>query len=226
MTKNFKAILLRHGQSVWNEQDLFTGWEDVELSNLGVKEATEAGHVIKKSGIALTHCYTSVLKRAIKTCWLALDAMDAVAMPQVHHWRLNERHYGALQGKNKKETAALYGEEQVKIWRRSFTTPPPGLSEMSRAKAFFGLDFEPLSESLAQTIERVKPYWSSTLEPAIFQQQQIPLIVAHGNSLRGLIKDIEGISDEDIVHLEIPTGKPILIEWDQEKIFKSRTYLN
>lgn len=216
----YKLILLRHGQSKWNEENRFTGWVDVDLTKKGKKEAKEAGYYLKQAGFTFDTAYTSVLKRAIRTLWSVLEQMDLMWIPVVRNWRLNERHYGALQGLNKADTAKKYGEKQVHIWRRSFDTPPPKLKKNDtmypgndpRYKELKEEDI-PLGECLKDTIDRFLPYWNETIAPSIKEGKQV-LIVAHGNSLRALIKHLDNISDEDIAHLNIPTGMPLVYELD------------
>ena len=217
-----KLILLRHGQSTWNLENRFTGWHDVDLTDQGRKEAAEAGRLLREEGFEFDLVYTSVLKRAIRTMWLALDELDQMWLPVVRDWHLNERHYGALQGLNKAETTEKHGEEQVKIWRRSFDTPPPALEESDerypghdRRYAGLGKDDLPLSESLKDTIARFMPYWENTIAPEIRAGKRV-LIVAHGNSLRALVKYLDGIGDDDIVGVNIPTGIPLLYELDAD----------
>lgn len=222
--KSAKLVLLRHGESQWNLENRFTGWVDVDLSPKGVEEAKEAGQklakLLKTEGFEFNTTYTSLLKRAIKTHYLALETMDRSWYSVVRSWRLNERHYGSLQGLNKEETAKKYGDAQVKIWRRSFDTPPPDLSadsDMNPKKdvRYAGLEAaaQPLGESLKITIDRVIPFWNSEIAPRLKAGENI-LIVAHGNSLRGLVKHIKDISNEDILELNIPTGKPWVFEFD------------
>ncbi len=217
-----QLVLLRHGQSVWNLDNRFTGWTDVDLTEQGVAEAEESGRLLVEEGFDFDVVYTSVLKRAIRTMWIAMDRMDRMWLPVVRHWRLNERHYGALQGLNKAETAEKHGAEQVKIWRRSYDTPPPALGEdderhagRDRRYADLAPGEVPLSESLKCTVERFMPYWHETIAPDIRSGRRV-LIVAHGNSLRALVKFLDGISDEEIVGLNIPTGIPLLYELDDE----------
>ncbi len=215
-------VLLRHGQSVWNLENRFTGWTDVDLTEQGVAEARQAGKLLRDSGYDFDECHTSVLKRAIRTLWEGLDVMDRMWLPVHRTWRLNERHYGALQGLNKAETAQKYGDEQVLIWRRSFDTPPPAL-EMSderypghdRRYAGLAPDELPLHESLKMTIERTLPYWHEVIKPRIAAGQRV-LICAHGNSLRGLVKHLSRISDKDILKLNIPTGVPLVYTLDKD----------
>lgn len=217
-----KLVLLRHGESTWNKENRFTGWTDVDLSEKGVAEAKEAGRTLKNGGYDFDIAYTSVLKRAIRTLWLTLDVMDRMWMPTVKSWRLNERHYGALQGLNKSETAKKYGEEQVLIWRRSYDIPPPALTkddERYPGKEFCykGLKESelPLTESLKLTCERVLPFWHKEIAPMIKTGKRV-LIAAHGNSLRAMVKYLDNISDDKIVGLNIPTGIPLVYELDKD----------
>ncbi|MGC2518515.1 MAG: 2,3-diphosphoglycerate-dependent phosphoglycerate mutase [Burkholderiales bacterium] len=215
-----KIVLLRHGESVWNKENRFTGWTDVDLSERGLEEAKQAGQRLKEDGFVFDLAYTSVLKRAIRTLWIALDQMDLMWIPVHHSWRLNERHYGALQGLNKAETAAKFGEEQVLVWRRSYDVPPPALTRDDRRHPrsdprYAGLaDAElPLTECLKDTVGRFLPYWNETIAPSIRQGRRV-IIAAHGNSLRALIKYLDNVGDEDIVGLNIPTGIPLVYELD------------
>jgi len=217
-----KVVLLRHGESVWNRENLFTGWTDVDLSEKGVEEAQEAGRVLKSQGFAFDMAYTSLLKRAIRTLWIVLDAMDLMWIPVVRDWRLNERHYGALQGLNKAGMAAKYGEEQVKVWRRSYDIQPPPLEESDprypgHDPRYRGLtkDQLPLTECLKDTVARFLPAWHELIAPAIRSGTSV-LITAHGNSLRALVKYLDSIPDEEIVGLNIPTGMPLVYELDAE----------
>jgi 2,3-bisphosphoglycerate-dependent phosphoglycerate mutase len=214
-------VLLRHGESVWNKENRFTGWTDVDLSDQGREEAITAGRLIKAEGLTFDLAYTSVLKRAIRTCWITLDELDLLWVPVVRHWRLNERHYGALQGLNKAETAAQHGDAQVKIWRRSYDIRPPALTpddprHAGRDRRYAGLPPSdvPLTESLKDTVARFLPFWEDTIAPAIHDGKRV-LIAAHGNSLRALVKYLDRISDEDIVELNIPTGVPLVYELDE-----------
>ena len=212
-----KLVLLRHGESDWNRDNRFTGWTDVDLSEAGRVEARKAGRVLKAEGYAFDVSYTSVLKRAIRTLWLALDELDQMWLPQVMDWRLNERHYGALQGLNKAEMAAKFGEEQVLVWRRSYDTPPPALDPNDaryegRDPRYAGIKV-PLTECLKDTVARVVPYWQGTIAPAVRAGKRV-LIAAHGNSLRALVKHLDNVSDEKIVGLNIPTGIPLVYELD------------
>ncbi len=218
----YKIVFMRHGESTWNLSNRFTGWTDVDLTEKGIAEATAAGAVLKEAGFTFDLAYTSVLKRAIRTLWLTLDAMDMMYLPIKHDWRLNERHYGALQGLDKGETAAKYGDEQVLVWRRSYDTPPPPLAEDDDRTSFndpryAGLPKSaiPLTECLKDTVARVMPAWDEEIAPAIRAGKQI-LISAHGNSLRALIKMLDGISDEAIVGLNIPNGQPLVYELDAD----------
>ena len=217
-----KLVLLRHGESVWNRENRFTGWTDVDLSAAGLEEACAAGRLLREQGYGFDLAFTSVLKRAVRTLWLVLDEMDLMWLPVEKSWRLNERHYGALQGLNKAETAAKFGEQQVLAWRRSYDTPPPALAaddprDAARDPRYAGLarDEIPLTECLKDTVARVLPYWSSALAPAVRAGRRV-LVAAHGNSLRSLVKYLDGISDRDIVGLNIPTGVPLVYELDGE----------
>lgn len=216
-----KLVLLRHGESVYNKENRFTGWTDVELSEKGMQEAIEAGQALKNEGIEFDIAYTSVLKRAIKTCWLALEAMDRMWIPVIPHWRLNEKHYGKLQGLNKSEMAARYGEEQVLLWRRAYDVRPPLLDEeeikhMLQEKRYHDVDdlIYLRGESLQDTVRRVIPLWENEIAPKIKEGKTI-FIVAHGNSLRGIVKYLENMSDQDILHYNIPTGIPLLYELNE-----------
>lgn len=216
MTKTtpYQLVLLRHGESEWNKKNLFTGWRDVKLTEQGEREAREAGRVLAAAGLTFDLCYTSLLARAIKTLWLALEEMDLMWLPVTKHWRLNERHYGELQGQNKKEAVAKFGESQVKIWRRSYATPPPpvGLDspEYPRSDPRYAQLPEsdlPRSESLKDVLGRVMPYWEESILPELERGRRV-LISAHGNSLRALIKHLENVSDDDIAGMDVPTGIP------------------
>jgi 2,3-bisphosphoglycerate-dependent phosphoglycerate mutase len=227
----YTVVLLRHGESTWNRENRFTGWTDVDLTEKGIAEATEAGRLLKDGGFTFDVAYTSVLKRAIRTCWITLDELDLLWLPTHRSWRLNERHYGALQGLNKAETAARHGEQQVKIWRRSYDIPPPALESddprhPSKDRRYAGLPPAdlPLTESLKDTVARFMPYWDDTIAPAIHAGQRV-LIAAHGNSLRALVKSLDQISDQDIVELNIPTGIPLVYELDASLRPVSRRYL-
>lgn len=217
----YKLVLMRHGESQWNLENRFTGWADVDLTEKGREEARRAGELLKAEGYDFDLCYTSVLKRAIRTTWIALDAMDRMYLPQVHSWRLNERHYGDLQGLNKTETAEKFGEEQVLIWRRAYAIAPnPMTVEDPR---FAGKDARysklapnevPLTECLKDTVDRVIPFWDESIAPAIRAGKRV-LVAAHGNSLRALIKYMDDLSEEDILKLNIPTARPLVYELDE-----------
>ena len=218
----YKLVLLRHGESVWNKENRFTGWIDVGLSEKGVIEAKEAGLVLKEEGFVFDVAYTSVLKRAIKTLWLAQEEMDLMWIPVHHSWRLNERHYGGLQGLNKAETVEKHGMDQVKIWRRSYDVPPPALTPDSpyypgRDRRYAGVPKAelPLTECLKDVVARFLPYWHETLAPAVKTGQQV-IIAAHGNSLRALVKFLDKIPDEEISGLNIPTGIPLVYELNDD----------
>ena len=218
----YKLVLIRHGESTWNLENRFTGWTDVDLTETGVEQAKLAGQLLKDQGYEFDVAYTSVLKRAIWTLWHALDEMDRTWLPIVNSWRLNERHYGALQGLNKAETAKQYGDEQVLIWRRSYDTPPPPLpADDPRGQRhdprYAGLNPAdiPLTECLKDTVARVLPYWNDELAPAIRSGKRL-LVSAHGNSIRALVKYLDGISDADIVGLNIPNGIPLVYELDAD----------
>jgi 2,3-bisphosphoglycerate-dependent phosphoglycerate mutase len=215
-----KLVLLRHGESIWNKENLFTGWTDVDLSDQGKAEAKRAGELLKAEGFTFDVAFTSVLKRAIRTLWIALDELDLMWIPVEHSWQLNERHYGALQGLNKAQTAAQYGDDQVLVWRRSYDIPPPAL-EKSDARAP-GTDPRyrelspselPLTECLKDTVARFLPYWHQSIVPTINSGKKV-IIAAHGNSLRALVKYLDEIADEEIVGLNIPTGVPLVYELD------------
>ena len=215
-----RLVLLRHGESTWNRENRFTGWTDVDLTEQGVREAHEAGRLLKAEGYTFDLAHTSVLKRAIRTLWIALDEMDLMWIPVRRSWRLNERHYGALQGLNKKDTAEKFGMEQVHIWRRSYDIPPPGLDEgderfPGRDPRYAALTPEevPRTESLKMTLERVLPYWHETIVPDLRAGKKI-LIAAHGNSIRALVKYLDEIHDDVITELNIPTGIPLVYELD------------
>jgi len=224
-------VLLRHGQSDWNLQNRFTGWTDVDLTEKGRAEAQQSGRLMKEAGYTFDLAYTSVLTRAIRTQWIALDEMDLLWIPVVRDWRLNERHYGALQGLDKAETAAKHGDAQVKIWRRSYDLPPPALtlddprhpSHDPRYAALAPADL-PAAESLKDTVARFLPYWHEAIAPSIRAGKRV-LITAHGNSLRALVKYLDGISDHDIVELNIPTGIPLVYELDEHLRPTSSRYL-
>jgi 2,3-bisphosphoglycerate-dependent phosphoglycerate mutase len=215
-----KLVLMRHGESQWNLENRFTGWTDVDLTETGRVQARKAGELLKREGYTFDLAYTSVLKRAIRTLWIALDAMDAMYTPVGINWRLNERHYGALQGLNKAETAAKYGDEQVLIWRRAYAIAPEPLSldderhpRFDSRYAKIPADQLPATECLKDTVARVLPFWNESIAPAIRAGRNV-LIAAHGNSLRALIKHLDNVSDDDIVNLNIPTGQPLVYELD------------
>lgn len=217
-----KLVLLRHGESVWNKENRFTGWTDVDLSDKGIAEAKKTGQVLKKKGFVFDVAYTSVLKRAVRTLWIVLDEMDLMWIPVYNSWRLNERHYGALQGLNKSEMAAKYGDEQVLVWRRSYDTRPPALEKTDPRhpgnepmyKDMNKKDI-PATECLKDTVARFLPYWHETIAPTVKSGKHV-IIAAHGNSLRALVKYLDNISDKDIVSLNIPTGLPLVYELDDK----------
>jgi 2,3-bisphosphoglycerate-dependent phosphoglycerate mutase len=224
-------VLLRHGESTWNRDNRFTGWTDVDLTDKGIAEAEQSGRLLKAEGFAFDVAYTSVLKRAIRTCWIVLDELDQLWLPVFRDWRLNERHYGALQGLNKAETAAQHGEEQTLIWRRSYDIPPPPLSPGDPRHAAHDPRYRrvpaadlPLTESLKDTVTRFLPYWNETIAPAIRSGERV-IVVAHGNSLRALVKYLDHISDTAIVELNIPTGIPLVYELDADLRAVSSRYL-
>ena len=226
-----KLVLIRHGESTWNKENRFTGWTDVDLSEKGRQEALEGGRVLKAEGYTFDVAYTSVLKRAIRTLWTVLDEMDLMWIPVHRSWRLNERHYGALQGLNKAETAAKFGEDQVKIWRRSYDIQPPALTSdderyPGRDPRYAGLTAAelPLTECLKDTVARFLPLWHETIAPVIQGGKKV-LIAAHGNSLRALVKYLDNIPEKDIVELNIPTGMPLVYELDDELRPLNRYYL-
>lgn len=226
-----KLVLLRHGESVWNKENLFTGWTDVDLSENGVKEAKEAGRALKKAGYDFDICYTSYLKRAIHTLNYALDEMDRVWLPVIKTWKLNERHYGSLQGLNKAETAEKYGDEQVKIWRRSYDVAPPVLEANDERNPALQEQYRqeneerlPLGESLKDTIDRVIPYYEQYIKKDMEAGKRV-IIAAHGNSLRALAQYFEGLSREEILELNIPTGVPCVYEFDEAGKFISKKYI-
>jgi 2,3-bisphosphoglycerate-dependent phosphoglycerate mutase len=215
----YKLVLLRHGESQWNRENRFTGWVDVDLSPKGTEEARAAGRLLRAEGYGFDLAFTSVLKRAIRTLWIALDEVDQMWLPAHKHWRLNERHYGALQGLNKAEMAAKFGEAQVLVWRRSYDTPPPAL-EPGDARyegndpRYAGVEV-PRSEALKNTVARVIPYWESAIAPAVRSGKRV-LIAAHGNSLRALIKHLDDVGESELVGLNVPTGIPLVYELDRE----------
>jgi 2,3-bisphosphoglycerate-dependent phosphoglycerate mutase len=218
----YKIVLLRHGESTWNKENRFTGWTDVDLSEKGIEEAHRAGKLMKDAGYEFDLAYVSVLKRALRTLWIALEEMDQLWIPWIKSWRLNERHYGALQGLNKAETAALHGDEKVKIWRRSYDVPPPELEKTDprypgnqRVYKDLAPKDIPTTECLKDTVERFLPFWFDTIAPAIKSGSRV-LIAAHGNSLRALVKYLDNMSDEEIISLNIPTGVPLVYELDND----------
>jgi 2,3-bisphosphoglycerate-dependent phosphoglycerate mutase len=226
-----QIVLIRHGRSRWNDENRFTGWTDVDLNEQGVQEAQSAGELLKAEGFTFDVAFTSVLKRAIRTLWLTLDKLDLMWIPVIRAWQLNERHYGALQGLNKSETAEKHGDEQVHIWRRSYSTPPPALEpsdERSPAKdrryAHLAARDLPMTEALSHTVARAVPYWQQTIVPQIREGKRV-LIVAHGNSLRALVKYLDKMGDDEITGLNIPTGIPLLYELDDDLEPVSHRYL-
>lgn len=226
-----RLVLVRHGQSDWNQKNLFTGWTDVDLTEQGVREAAEAGRTLAEAGIRFDLALTSYLVRAIRTCWLVLDAMELLWIPVERHWRLNERHYGALQGLDKAETAAKHGADQVKIWRRSYDVPPPAVEtdddrhpRNDPRYAHVAESALPATESLKLTLDRVRPYWEDRIATALMDGRNV-LVAAHGNSLRAIVKMLESISDEDITELNIPTGAPRLYEFDAAMRITRAEYL-
>lgn len=226
-----RLVLLRHGQSEWNLKNLFTGWTDVDLTEQGVEEAKKAGQLLKAEGFNFKVAFTSYQKRAIKTLNYTLDKMDLDWIPVHKNWRLNEKHYGSLQGLNKAETAEKYGEEQVLVWRRSFDVPPAPLAKDDERSPFqdqryaeVPVDELPLTESLKETIERIMPYWKAEIKPALVKEGEV-IVAAHGNSLRGIVKHLKGISDEAITGLNLPTGIPYLFEFDDDMNLVNDTFL-
>ncbi|CFB62304.1 2,3-diphosphoglycerate-dependent phosphoglycerate mutase [Pandoraea apista] len=218
----YKLVLIRHGESTWNKENRFTGWVDVDLTEKGVAEASQAGSLLAEAGFKFDLAYTSVLKRAIRTLWHVQDVMDQMWIPVVHSWRLNERHYGALAGLNKAETAAKYGDDQVHVWRRSYDTPPPPLAADDERSSYNDPRYAklkreeiPLTECLKDTVARVLPLWNESIAPAVRAGKQV-LVAAHGNSLRALIKHLDNISDDDIAGLNIPNGTPLVYELDAD----------
>ena len=218
----YKVVLLRHGQSQWNLENRFTGWHDVDLTEQGQAEARSAGKVLKENGFVFDMAYSSVLKRAIRTLWLALEELDQVWLPVRRDWRLNERHYGALQGLNKAETAEKHGEDQVLIWRRSYDVPPPPMEKSEEGYAGNDIRYAdmdeadiPLTECLKDTVDRFLPYWHETIAPEIKAGKRI-IIAAHGNSLRALVKYLDDLSEEEVLKLNIPTGMPLVYELDAD----------
>lgn len=231
MTDKMTLVLLRHGESVWNKENLFTGWTDVELSEKGVSEAKAAGQTLKSEGFDFDICYTSYLKRAIHTLQLALDEMDRAWLPVEKSWKLNERHYGALQGLNKSETAEKYGEDQVKVWRRSYATCPPALEPSDERNPASQVQYRdvdpedlPLTECLKDTVARAYPYFEEVIKPRMVAGDRV-LIAAHGNSLRALVKMFDGMSDDEITGVNIPTGVPLVYEFDGDFNVISKRYL-
>ncbi len=215
----YKIVLIRHGESQWNKENRFTGWKDVDLSENGREEAKAAGQLLKAEGFTFDEAYTSVLKRAIRTLWIILDEMDLMWIPESKSWLLNERHYAGLQGLDKVETAAKYGDEQVLIWRRSYDVPPPELDEsderwLGNDPRYADIENFPKTECLEDTVARVVPYWESEIAPKVKAGKRL-IVAAHGNSLRALVKHLDGISDDEIVKLNIPTGVPLVYELDE-----------
>ena len=226
-----KLVLLRHGESQWNKENLFTGWTDVELSEKGIEEAKEAGAILAEHDYKFDFAFVSLLKRALQTLWYSLDVMDQLWIPWEKSWRLNERHYGGLQGLNKKEMAEKYGDEQVHQWRRSYSIKPPQLEKGDKRwpgneRKYHNLLAEelPLGESLEETVDRFLPYWKEMIAPTLQAGRQV-IIAAHGNSLRALVKHLQQISDDEISSVEIPTGKPLVYELDDNLIYKNHYYL-
>jgi 2,3-bisphosphoglycerate-dependent phosphoglycerate mutase len=220
--EKMKLTLLRHGESLWNRENRFCGWTDVDLSDQGMVEAREAGKTLKSEGYSFDVAYTSLLKRAVRTLWIVLDELDQMWIPVERSWRLNERHYGALQGLNKAETAKRFGEDQVLLWRRSYDIRPPALEKTDERypghdPRYRGLDDRdlPLTECLKDTVERFLPYWHGSIAPAVKAGKKV-IVAAHGNSLRALVKYLDNVSDEDIVALNIPTGIPLVYELDED----------
>lgn len=227
----YEVVLLRHGESTWNMENRFTGWTDVDLSEKGIAEAHAAGKLLRDSGYRFDLAYTSVLKRAIRTLWIVMDEMDLMWIPVIRNWRLNERHYGALQGLNKAETAEKYGEAQVKLWRRSYSTQPPALEKSDERWPGHDPRYAdvpeadlPLTECLKDTVARFVPYWEGTIAPTVKAGKKV-IVTAHGNSLRALVKYLDGVSDEEITELNIPTGIPLLYKLDENLRPISHTYL-
>lgn len=224
-------VLIRHGQSIWNLENRFTGWTDVRLSEKGVEEARAAGRLLKERGYAFDMAYVSLLSRAIQTLYLVLEELDQLYIPESKDWRLNERHYGALQGLNKAETAAKFGDEQVHIWRRSYDTAPPALAEGDPRLPHFDPRYAnlpkelcPATESLKDTVLRVIPFWEDVLKPQVLEGKRL-LIAAHGNTLRGLIKHFDKLSDEEITRVEVPTGAPLVYRFDDSLAVIEKFYL-
>lgn len=225
----YQVVLIRHGESLWNKENRFTGWQDVDLSELGIAEAKKAGLALKKEGFSFDRAYTSVLKRALRTCWLVLDEMDLLWIPVEKTWRLNERHYGALQGLNKAETAAKHGEEQVKVWRRSYDTPPPAMESSDPRHPSQDPRYNdvprhqlPACESLKDTVARFLPFWKEVVVPQVLKGQKVAL-VAHGNSLRALVQHLENMTPDQIMELNLPTGIPLVYTLDKDlKVISKR----
>lgn len=226
-----KLVLVRHGESLWNKENRFTGWTDIDLSTKGIEEAREAGRKLKAEGFEFGIVFTSVLKRAIRTMWLILDEMDLMWLPVNKSWRLNEKHYGMLQGLNKVETAEKYGDEQVHLWRRSYDIPPAPLDQNDPRNPAFDRRYKdipadeiPLTEALKDTINRMLPYWENEIKPALLTHNEV-LVVAHGNSLRGVVKVLKNISNQDILEMNIPTGIPYVFEFDDQLQLQKDYYL-
>jgi len=226
-----KLVLLRHGESIWNQENRFTGWTDVDLTPKGLKEAEEAGRLLRENGFSFDIAYTSLLKRAIRTLWIALDEMDQMWTPIELNWRLNERHYGALQGLNKAETAKQYGDEQVLVWRRSYDIRPPSITINDERYPGFDLRYRnmssgdiPLAESLKDTVARFLPYWNQSIAPQINAEKKV-IIAAHGNSLRALVKYFDNLSEEEITGVNIPTGVPLVYKFDDNDKVVEKFYL-
>jgi 2,3-bisphosphoglycerate-dependent phosphoglycerate mutase len=225
----YQVVLIRHGESLWNKENRFTGWQDIDLSELGLAEAKKAGLALKKEGLSFDMTFTSVLKRALRTCWIVLDEMDLLWIPVIKTWRLNERHYGALQGLNKAETAAKHGEDQVKIWRRSYDTPPPTMDSSDHRHPSHDPRYNdvprnelPASESLKDTVARFLPFWLQDVVPQILKGKKVAL-VAHGNSLRALVQHLEGMTPDEIMELNLPTGIPLVYTLDKDlKVISKR----
>jgi 2,3-bisphosphoglycerate-dependent phosphoglycerate mutase len=227
-----QLVLIRHGQSQWNLENRFTGWVDVDLSDKGEKEAHQAGVLLRQGGFFFDRAHTSVLKRAIRTLWIALEVMDRMWIPQTADWRLNERHYGALQGLNKAETAERHGAEQVHIWRRSYDVPPPAMNYDDPGHPRFDPRYQcvdpqnlPAAESLKDTLQRVLPYWESDLAPQVQKGQRL-IVAAHGNSIRAILKHLLDVADDDIPGLEVPTGNPLVLDFDQHLTVTAARYLD
>ncbi|MEY4616257.1 MAG: hypothetical protein RJB66_1217 [Pseudomonadota bacterium] len=225
----YQVVLIRHGESLWNKENRFTGWQDIDLAETGIAEAKKAGVALKKEGFHFDVAYTSVLKRALRTCWLVLEEMDLLWIPVNKTWRLNERHYGALQGLNKAETAAKHGDEQVKIWRRSYDTPPPAMESSDPRHPSHDLRYNdvprnelPACESLKDTVARFLPFWKETIVPQIREGKKV-VLVAHGNSLRALVQHLENMTPAQIMELNLPTGIPLVYSLDKDlKVIEKR----